>query len=136
LRDIGVEPYLIASTLAGVMAQRLLRLLCPQCKQPYEPPLRAMQNLFPKQNIKESVKLYRPKGCNHCQGTGYWGRKGIYELLILQEAIRSQIHENASGEMIKQTAIGNGLRTLRDSGLDLVYQGLTTVEEVFRHTVE
>lgn len=136
LRDIGVEPYLIASTLAGVMAQRLLRLLCPQCKQPYEPPLRAMQNLFPKQNIKEPVKLYRPKGCNHCQGTGYWGRKGIYELLILQEAIRSLIHENASGEMIKQTAVSNGLRTLRDSGLDLVYQGLTTVEEVFRHTVE
>ncbi len=136
LRDIGVEPYLISSTLTGVMAQRLLRLLCPHCKEGYEPPLRALQNLFPHHSPEKSIRLYRPQGCDQCKKTGYWGRKGIYELLVLNDSLRRLIHENASSEDIRKLAISQGLKTLRESGIELVYQGLTTVEEVFRHTVD
>jgi type II secretory ATPase GspE/PulE/Tfp pilus assembly ATPase PilB-like protein len=135
LRDIGAEPYLIASTVLGVMAQRLLRVLCTHCKEAYEPPQRSLQNLFPTQTIPSTFKLYRPKGCTECQFTGYWGRKGIYELLVLNDALRELIGTNASGDAIKKLAISQGLKTLRESGLNLVFQGLTTVEEVFRHTV-
>ncbi len=136
LRDLGVEPYMLASTLTGVMAQRLLRLLCASCKEAYRPPARAVQNLFPKHPSAQPINLYRPKGCDRCQGTGYWGRKGIYELLILNEAIRHLIHENAPDTALKRSAVSEGLCTLRESGLQLVYEGLTTVDEVFRHTVE
>jgi type II secretory ATPase GspE/PulE/Tfp pilus assembly ATPase PilB-like protein len=136
LRDIGVEPYLIASTLTGVMAQRLLRLLCVECKEAYKPPVRALQNLFPKHPAGQPLTLYRPKGCATCQNTGYWGRKGIYEFLLLNDSLRQLINENATNDTIKKTAISQGLSTLRESGLLLVYEGLTTIDEVFRHTVE
>ncbi|MFA5975225.1 MAG: GspE/PulE family protein [Elusimicrobiota bacterium] len=136
LRDIGVEPYLIASTLLGVLAQRLLRVLCVHCKEPYDVPGRAMKHLFPHHPEDQKLTLYRPKGCEHCHGTGYWGRKGIFELLVLNDTLRAQIHENVSNDILKKTAVSQGLRSLRESGLEFVRQGLTTVEEVFRHTVE
>lgn len=136
LRDIGVEPYLISSTLLGVMAQRLLRLLCVKCKVSYEPPVRALKKLFPKHPEDTPLRLFRPLGCPECQGTGYWGRKGIYELLVLNDEYRQIISEQSTTEALKKAAAAQGLKTLRESGLAMVYQGLTTVEEVFRHTVE
>ncbi len=136
LRDIGIEPYLTASTVLGIMAQRLVRVLCVACKQPYELPAHAFKNMFPDHPMNSKVTLYRPKGCPPCQGSGYWGRKGIYELLVINEAIRELIHRNAASAEIKATAQAQGMKTLRESGLELVFQGFTTVDEVFRNTVE
>jgi len=136
LRDIGVEPYLVSSTLVGVMAQRLLRVLCKDCKEAYEPPRAGLQRLFPGMTLEDKVTLYRAKGCPSCQNTGYWGRKGIYQLLELDEEFRTSIHNESSADRIRQIAAERGVKTLRESGLDLVLKGLTTVEEVFRHTIE
>ena len=135
LRDIGIEPYLIASTVTGVLAQRLLRLLCTNCKETYSPPMRALKGLFPEFSEDKSISLCRPKGCHECQGTGYRDRIGIYELLTMTEQISALVHKNASVAEIKEFSEKQGLKSLRRSGLDLVYQGLTTLEEVFRHTV-
>ena len=143
LRDIGCEPYLLGSTITGIMAQRLLRLLCSECKQPYTTPAHALGNLFPRTSLfsansdpNSNLTLYRPVGCARCHGTGYWGRHGIFELLIVTEEIRTLIHEGGSAEAIKKAAQSDGLKTLRESGCKLVLEGLTTVEEVFRHTVD
>jgi type II secretory ATPase GspE/PulE/Tfp pilus assembly ATPase PilB-like protein len=136
LHDIGAEAYLIASTLMGVMAQRLVRLLCIHCRQPYEAPVRTMQGLFPQEKLQKPVTLYRPKGCSQCQQTGYWGRKGIYELIVVNDAYRALIQSNAGSEAMKKLARSEGVKSLRESGMDLVIQGLTTVEEIFRHTVD
>jgi type II secretory ATPase GspE/PulE/Tfp pilus assembly ATPase PilB-like protein len=136
LRDIGIEPYLMAATVTAVMAQRLLRLLCPECKQPYSPPASVLKNLFASQNPTTSITLYRPKGCSHCYGSGYRGRRGIFELMTMSEELRNQIHTGRPVEDIRKMAISQGTKTLRECGLELVFQGLTTVEEVFRNTVE
>jgi type II secretory ATPase GspE/PulE/Tfp pilus assembly ATPase PilB-like protein len=136
LRDIGIEPYLMAATVTAVMAQRLLRLLCPDCKQPYNPPAIVMKNLFADRNTETSGTLYRPKGCSNCYGSGYRGRRGIFELMTMSDELRVLIHTGRPVEEIKKMAISQGTRTLRESGLDLVFRGLTTVEEVFRNTVE
>jgi len=136
LRDIGIESYLIASTVLGIMAQRLVRVLCKSCKSPYELPERALKSIFPERVTTAKVTLYRPKGCAECQGSGYWGRRGIYELLVMNEAIRELIHRDVRSAEIKKAAQAQGMKTLRESGLDLVFQGSTTVDEVFRNTVE
>ena len=136
LRDIGVESYLVASTVLGIMAQRLVRVLCPSCKQPYELPERALQSIFPDRTSTAKLTLYRPKGCEACQGSGYWGRQGIYELLVMTEPMRELIHRNVPSAEIKEAAQKNGMKTLRESGLELVFQGLTTLDEVFRNTVD
>jgi type II secretory ATPase GspE/PulE/Tfp pilus assembly ATPase PilB-like protein len=136
LRDIGIESYLIASTVLGIMAQRLVRILCPACKTAYELPERAVKSIFPNRNLSAKVVLYRPKGCEQCQGAGYWGRRGIYELLEMNEALREMVHRNTPASEIKTLAQRHGMKSLRESGLDLVFQGLTTVEEVFRNTVD
>jgi type II secretory ATPase GspE/PulE/Tfp pilus assembly ATPase PilB-like protein len=136
LHDIGIEPYLTASTLLGIMAQRLVRVLCPACKQPYQLPESAIQNIFAGRTGVSKLALFRPAGCDKCQWSGYWGRRGIYELLVMNENIRELIHRNAPSADIKAAAVSGGMKRLRESGLDLVYQGLTTVEEVFRNTLE
>jgi type IV pilus assembly protein PilB len=136
LRDIGTAPYLIASTLMGVMAQRLVRLLCIECREAYDPPLRVIESLFPNEKLPKSVRLYRPKGCDKCQNTGYWGRKGIYEMLIVNDVFRDQIQSAATVDSFKKLARSQGVKSLRGAGLDLVLAGLTTAEEVFRSTVE
>ena len=136
LRDIGIEPYLMAATVTAVMAQRLLRLLCPECRQPYSPPAAVMKNLFATWSPETSGTLYRPKGCANCYGSGYRGRRGIFELMTMTDELRTLIHTGRPVEDIKKMAISQGTQTLRESGLDLVFQGLTTVEEVFRNTVE
>ncbi len=136
LRDIGIEPYLTASTVLGIMAQRLVRVLCASCREPYELPAHALKAAFPNRRGNYNLTLYRPKGCLQCQGSGYWGRTGIYELLVMNEGIRELVHRSATAAEIKTAAQAQGMKTLRESGLDLVFQGITTVDEVFRNTVE
>jgi len=136
LIDMGIEPYLIATTFAGVLAQRLVRLLCPRCKEEYRPPLRALKNMFPGRGNLEKAVFYRPKGCDHCRGTGYTGRQGIFELLVMNEEIKQRIHDGDNMGGIRRAMQAQGMKSLSESGIELVFGGLTTVEEVSRVAVE
>lgn len=136
LIDMGIEPYLISSTLAAVLAQRLVRLLCPDCKEAYRPPLRALRNMFPGRAGLEKAVFYRPKGCDHCRGTGYAGRHGIFELLIMNDEIKQRIHDGNDLKGLRQAMQAQGMKSLSESGMELVFRGLTTVEEVSRVAVE
>ncbi|HBB68039.1 MAG: hypothetical protein A2X28_01355 [Elusimicrobia bacterium GWA2_56_46] len=135
LLDMGIESYLMSATVLGVLAQRLLRVLCTSCKEKYQPPLRALKNMFPgKQNL-ESAVFYRAKGCPRCQGTGYLGRHGIFELLVMSDELKQLIHDGQNLEGIRKILASQGLKSLRESGMELVFKGLTTVEEVSRVVV-
>ncbi|MCL6582091.1 MAG: type II secretion system ATPase GspE [bacterium] len=134
LLDMGVEGYLVASCLEGVLAQRLVRTICKRCKQAVIPDKKvlASMNLSP----KESSIVYRGRGCEECKNTGYRGRTGIYELLLINETIRRLIVEKTGANIIRQKAIQGGLKTLREDGWEKVKKGITTIEEVLRVTKE
>ncbi len=135
LCDMGVEPFLVASTVEGVLAQRLVRVLCDECKEPYMPNRDDLPDDFPEEALSDPrFRLYRPGGCEHCRQTGYRGRKGIYELLVTNEKIRQQVTEQVSSDVIKKTATAAGMATLRDDGWSKVIEGITTVDEVLRVT--
>jgi len=131
LADMGVEPYLVASTVEGVMAQRLVRVLCPNCKAAYKPTNEDVPADFPRP-LPE--KLYRAVGCRQCRDAGYKGRKGIFELLRTDEGVRQLCIERASSVQIHAYGLRNGLITLRQDGWSKVLQGITTVDEVARIT--
>jgi len=133
LVDMGIEPYLVASSLEMVMAQRLVRLICPDCRQEYVPPdLKALRSEFGDQ---VPDVLYQGPGCRQCQGTGYHGRMGIFELLPITEVIRGMIVDRVSAGGIRKEAIQHGgMRSLREDGWRLVRSGKTTLEEVLRAT--
>jgi type IV pilus assembly protein PilB len=136
LMDIGVEPYLISSSLIGVLAQRLVRTICSDCKTPYQ----ADPNLLSELNdevskSKEPLTLYRGKGCKNCKQSGYRGRTGIFELLPINERIKQLISEKASTQLIREAAKKMvGMASLREDGLRKVLKGITTLEEVDRVT--
>jgi len=136
LRDIGIEPYLIASTLLGILAQRLARILCLDCRQPYAPPQKALRGIVPEGLPSAGLTLYKAKGCPRCQGTGYKGRTGIFEFLEMDEELRRAVLESASGDEIRRIAHRHGMKTLRSGGMAMVLKGVTTVEEVLRVTTE
>ena len=133
--DLGVEPYLVSSSLIGVVAQRLVRVICPRCKESYEPEAGQLKTLgLTREDLLEWL-LYRGRGCDACLGRGYYDRTAIYEILTMNETIRDQIISRTSASVIKQTAVETGhLRTLRMDGARKVAQGITTVDEVFRVT--
>jgi general secretion pathway protein E len=131
--DMGVEPFLVASTVEAVMAQRLLRRLCPHCKEAYTPDADDLPRDFPWETFTEG-KLYRPKGCRECRGVGYAGRMGVYELLITTDEIRELAHDRRSSWEVKQAALKSGMRTLRDDGWVKAIRGETSAEEVLRIT--
>ena len=130
LADMGIEPYLLASTLSGVLAQRLVRKLCPACKSPYEPDA-AERSVFA-ENAPE--RLYRAAGCAACNFTGYKGRTGIYELLTVDEQLRRIVHDTADERDIRDKAIAGGMVRLREDGLRWVRDGTTSLDEVLRVT--
>ncbi|MEW6375391.1 MAG: ATPase, T2SS/T4P/T4SS family [Thermodesulfobacteriota bacterium] len=136
LVDIGVEPYLISSAVIGVLAQRLVRMICPDCKAPYQVDPKSLSDLednFSK--IKDPLTLYRGKGCKNCKQSGYWGRIGIFELLLINERIKQLISEKASTQTIRDTAKKTlGMVTLREDGLRKALKGATTLDEVDRVT--
>jgi len=135
LGEMGVEPFLTASSLIGVLAQRLVRVLCPQCKKPYvmsrEEILKSVPD-FPIGPDEKYVTLYRPVGCMSCNHTGYRGRKGVFEFLRVTESIQKMILNKASANEIRETAMREGMNTLRQDGLMKVKQGLTSMEELLR----
>jgi len=134
LVDMGVEPFLISSTLMAVLAQRLVRTICKNCRTPFEPTENqlAMLNLSP-HDLGDKV-FYYGRGCQNCNDTGYKGRKGIFELLVISEAIRTLINERAPTIVIRQKAVELGMVTLREDGLRGIFEGDTTIEEVVKYT--
>jgi general secretion pathway protein E/type IV pilus assembly protein PilB len=135
LIDMGVEPYLVGSTVEGVLAQRLVRSLCPECRTEWRPSADDLPADFPYDVWMQSdVPLYRAAGCRACRGLGYTGRTGIYELLIAGEEIRHLAMERCGSHVLKQAALRAGLRTLRHDGWSKALEGRTTVDEVLRVT--
>ncbi|MBP8987525.1 MAG: type II secretion system ATPase GspE [Spirochaetes bacterium] len=132
LLDMGVEPFLIASSVNAFLAQRLVRTICPHCKQSYKPDTVVLKDLGIKSSQIQGKKLYKGKGCEKCINTGYLGRSGIYELLPITNDIRKLIMEHADAVAIKEKAIANGMKTLLQDGIEKAFQGLTTLEEVLR----
>ena len=132
--DMGVEPFLISSTLMAVLAQRLVRVICKNCQTPFEPTedQLAILNLSP-HDLGDKVFHYG-RGCSACNDTGYRGRKGIFELLIISEAVRALINERAPTVVLRQKAIELGMVTLREDGLRSIFEGDTTIEEVTKYT--
>ena len=134
LVDMGVEPFLISSSLMAVLAQRLVRTICKKCRTPIEPTESQLSllNLSP-HDIGDKV-FYYGRGCSNCNDTGYRGRKGIFELLVISEAVRNLINEKAPAVVVRQKAVELGMITLREDGLRGIFDGATTIEEVVKYT--
>ncbi len=140
LMDMGIEPFLIASTINVVVSQRLVRSLCVRCKESVDVSVEELKAVIPAETLnslagrKSSVVLYKSKGCTVCNGTGFHGRTGIFEVLKMTKPIRDLIMQRADAEMIKAAAVKEGMRTMFDDGMEKVREGITTVEEVIRVT--
>jgi len=134
LVDMGVEPFLISSSLMAVLAQRLVRTVCKKCRTPFEPTENQLSllNLSP-HDIGDKV-FYYGRGCANCNDTGYKGRKGIFELLVVSDSVRELINERAPTVVIRQKAVEEGMITLREDGLRGIFDGETTIEEVLKYT--
>ncbi|MDD3031469.1 MAG: ATPase, T2SS/T4P/T4SS family [Atribacterota bacterium] len=135
--DMGIAPFLISSSVVGVMAQRLVRKICPKCIEEYFPERGILDNLKINFEIpnRDNLKFYRGKGCDYCKNTGYRGRTALFEVVRINDEIRSMIMKNTSSNVIKDIAIKNGMRTLLDSGIQKVLSGETTIDEVLRVAV-
>jgi general secretion pathway protein E len=158
---MDIEPFLVASSLIGIQAQRLVRVLCPQCKVLFEPNLEdlkkleinlddpysvgrepahivyrtAWSKLKPIERLHpDKFLLYRAVGCDNCLGTGYRGRTGIYEMVMVTDSIRAHVLRNADSNTIKKVAKADGMVSLREDGIRKVVSGVTTIEEVVRAT--
>lgn len=137
LIDMGVEPFLVATSVIGIVAQRLIRTLCPACKRSYPPSKELLAQLgLDEDLIKENISFYQEKGCAKCKNMGYSGRTGIYELLVTNEYVRELITKKSSATRIRDEAIKLGMRSLRDSGIEKVRMGITSVSEIIRVTEE
>ncbi|MCC6806856.1 MAG: type II secretion system ATPase GspE [Deltaproteobacteria bacterium] len=137
LADMGIEPFLVASSLIGVLAQRLIRTVCPDCKEAYQPSEEALREIGVEVSKLNSVPtIFRGKGCQKCVFTGYRGRSGIYELMPIDDEIRERILQKVDAGSIKKSAVKHGMRTLREDGAKKVLAGLTTIEEVLSVTQE
>jgi general secretion pathway protein E len=133
LVDIGIEPFLISSSLLAVIAQRLVRMLCEHCKEPYKPDM-TMQALGLRPDRLNKYTFYRARGCDQCFQTGYRGRVGIYEIMLMGHKLKTLIQKTYDSFQIKQEALKLGMTTLRRDGLEKVLRGITTIEEVVRVT--
>ncbi|NUN96911.1 MAG: type II/IV secretion system protein, partial [Candidatus Omnitrophica bacterium] len=136
LIDMGVEPFLVASSLIGIIAQRLVRVVCPHCKEVHQPAPELLLALGFYPDEYEGVTFYKGRGCEQCKYLGYMGRTGIYEMIPVSQEIRELATRRASGADIKKVAMQQGMRTLRQYGWERVKMGLTTVEELLRVTQE
>ena len=135
LVDMGIEPFLVASTIEAVMAQRLVRRLCDKCRQPYEPDRDELPDDFPWEDYVEAGEpLYQNRGCRQCRELGFAGRQGIFELCHTTDAVRQLAHDRASSWEIRKAALADGMRTLRQDAWLKVLEGVTTVDEVLRVT--
>ena len=135
LIDIGVKPFLVASSIRGLMAQRLVRRVCKNCAEPYEPGDRELRVLRLSPKDIEGATFRKGRGCSECSMTGYRGRWGIFEIFLIDDDVRKMIYEKVSSVEIREYARGHGMRTLREDGLRKAFSGMTTLEEIARVTI-
>ncbi len=135
LIDLGLEPYLINATLEGIVAQRLVRRICPNCKEEYEPTPDALFSLGVRPEDVKGKKFYRGRGCDRCTNIGYLGRMGVFEILIMNDELRDMMLHGASTQELRSACRRFGTRSLRAGGLLAIYDGMTTIEEVSRVTL-
>jgi general secretion pathway protein E len=136
LIDMGIEPFRIASVIRAIAAQRLVRVLCPECKEEYSPEPEALRDVGMDPGRIQGKKVYRGKGCPACAGTGYRGRTAIYEILRVSESIRQLTMKKADSATIGRKAMEEGMKGLREGGVEKVLAGITTLEELVRVTQE
>lgn len=134
LIEMGLEPYLISATLEGIIGERLVRMICSSCKEEYEPTDDMLMELDLVPDDVKGKKFYYGRGCDMCNNTGYKGRSGIFEIMVLDDEIRQFVMEEVSTQKLRDVARQHGMRTLRESGLLKIYDGVTTIEEVVRET--
>jgi general secretion pathway protein E len=134
LIDMGIEPFLVASSVIAIVAQRLVRVLCPRCKEPYVPDDESLRDIGFKKNVILEYELFRRKGCPACMNTGYRGRTAIFEILIMDENVKKLILRTTDANQINEEAVKRGMETLIQDGARKVLQGITTIEEVLRVT--
>jgi general secretion pathway protein E len=134
LIDMGIEPFLVCSSVIGILAQRLVRVICPHCKVAYRPSNAELEELGLNPTVVKSPVFHHGKGCEQCFQTGYHGRTGIYELLLTTDKTNKLILRSSDSNMIKEAAVKDGMRTLREDGAYKVLKGITTIEEVLRVT--
>jgi type IV pilus assembly protein PilB len=135
LRDMGVPPFLIVATVEAILAQRLVRRVCLECKEEIAPGSEALMDLGITPEQAEGKKFVRGKGCPKCNNTGYRGRFGLFELMLMNDEIRDMIMANASRDELREKARSYGMVSLRDAGVQAVFDGITTIEEVIRETI-
>ncbi len=132
LVDMGVESFLISSSVVGILAQRLVRKICPKCKKEIEM-TPEMEKIIENYGVKsDEIKLYKGEGCSFCNGTGYKGRVAIFELMIITDNIRELISKNASTSLLREEAVKEGMQLLKEDGFVKVCQGITTIDEILR----
>lgn len=134
LIDLGAEPFLIATSILGVVAQRLLRVLCPHCKLKYTPTAFELSTLGLTQESIQGTNICRPVGCDQCNQKGYIGRTNIAELLVIEDDIRSLVMQRKDGNSIRKLAVSKGMKTFRDHGIQKVLSGITSIEELLSNT--
>ena len=135
MKDMGVPTFLITATVEAILAQRLVRRICSNCKEPYNPSKEVLQDLELSAEDLKGVQFYRGSGCENCNNTGYKGRVGLFELMIMNNELRELIMKNTSTDILRDTARDAGMVTLRDAGMAACYAGTTTPEEVIRETI-
>ncbi len=135
LLDLGLEPFLVTATLEAIVAQRLVRRICTNCKTPYQPTDDQLWELRLKAEDLAGKEFFYGKGCDYCNNTGYRGRLGLYEIMVLDDTLRDMIMENASTAVLRREAIKRGMRILRESGLLAIYNGVSTIDEIVRETI-
>jgi len=136
LIDMGIEPFLVTSSVNAILAQRLVRVICTNCKEEYTPDAESLQSIGISREMLQGRKICRGRGCPSCLDTGFKGRTGMFELMILDEPVRNLILKTSDANAIKQKAVEQGMSTLRQDGAQKVLSGITTIEEVFRVTYQ
>jgi type IV pilus assembly protein PilB len=135
LLDLGVEPFLLTATIEGIVSQRLLRKICENCKTAFEPSEAQLMELqFTPDDVK-GKKFYYGRGCSKCNGTGYRGRIGAFEIMVFNDEIRDLIMNSASTSVLRAAGQKNGMKLLRDNGLSAMFDGVTTIDEVVKETI-
>ncbi len=135
LLDMGIEPFLITATLEGIVAQRLVRRICTNCKTQFEPSEAQLMELQLLPTVVKGKKFFYGRGCSRCNGTGYRGRIGIFEIMVFNDEIRDLIMNQASTSVLRAAAQKNGMKLLRDKGLAIIYDGITTIDEIAKKTM-
>jgi general secretion pathway protein E len=134
LIDMGIEPFLVTSSIIAIIAQRLVRVLCPHCKEVYVPDEETLANLGLDRSVLQKNTFYRKNGCNLCMQTGFRGRTAIFEIMIVDDEIKKLVLKTSDANQINELALKQGMITLQKDGIDKVLNGITTTEEVLRVT--